>query len=224
LLAFLRLLITSRRLKKKRAKKCRPELSPLPGVQLFEVDSRANTPERREALELFSQNFNDTYDPTLEEMNILLKKGVFRIFVLKKHDLPGKRVAGMAMVTNQGKEGVLHIEYLAISDLCQGKGMGGLMLKNLVGCLKRESKSLNRGPKLLTLECEDRLIPFYSKFDFQNCELEPVTMEGEKNGKKVSLRYHLMSTPLESGHTKHLNHKKFLNGHRKALTRRLNAH
>jgi len=222
LLAFLRLLISSRRAKK-RAKKCRPQLSPIPGVQLFEVDARANTPERREALELFSQNFKDSYDPTLDEMDRLLKKGAFRVFVLKKADLPGKRIAGMAMITNAGKERVLHIEYLAISDLCQGKGMGGLMLKNLVGCLQKETHSLNRGPKMLTLECEDRLIPFYSKFDFQNSELEPVTMESEKNGKKVSLRYHLMNTPLSSEPTKNLHHKKFMNGHRKILNRRLNA-
>jgi len=213
----------SRRLRKKRAKKCRPQLSPLPGVQLFEVDSHANTQERREALELFSQNFKDSIDPTLDEMDRLLRKGVFRIFVLKKEDLPRKRIAGMAMSSNQGKKGVLHIEYLAISDLCQGKGLGGLMLKNLVGCLQRESRSLNRGPKLLTLECEDRLIPFYSKFDFQNSQLEPITCKSEKNGKTVSLRYHLMSTPLASEPNKNLHHKKFLNGHRKDLTRRLNA-
>jgi GNAT superfamily N-acetyltransferase len=174
-------------------------------------------------LELFTQNFKDTYDPTLDQMDRMLKKGAFRVFVLKKEDLPGKRIAGMAMVSNMGKKGVLHIEYLAISDLCQGKGLGGLMLKNLVGCLQRETQSLNRGPKMLTLECEDRLIPFYSKFDFQNSVLEPVTFESEKNGKKVSLRYHLMNTPLSSESTKNMHHKKFMNGHRKLLTRRLNA-
>jgi len=154
----------------------------------------------------------------------MLKKGAFRVFVLKKDDLPGKRVAGMAMISNMGKERVLHIEYLAISDLCQGKGMGGLMLKNLVGCLQRETKTANRGPKMLTLECEDRLIPFYSKFDFQNSEIEPMTMEAEKNGKKVALRYHLMKTTLATeSSTKNMHHKKFMNGHRKLLTRKLNA-
>jgi len=171
---------------------------------------------------MFLTNFKGPDEPNEKQFEALLRRGIFRLFVLKKDDLPdGKKCAGMAVISNYGRKSVIHIDYLAISELCQGKGLGVLLMKSLIGYLTHHGSSPN--PKLFSLECEERLIPFYSRLGFLNAELKPMSCQTERDGKVVTLHHHLLVSPVDSENQKPFS-RSSLRTYRKQLDSRIRSH
>jgi len=119
------------------------------------------------------------------------------VFILKKDDLPdGKSVAGVAFIATWGQNSAIHIEYVAISDACQGKGLGTILLRSLILRLQNEVKSSANAPKMLTLECEKKLIGFYSRLGFKVSPTTPRVWKIHSNGKQVPHQYFFLGTSL----------------------------
>jgi len=181
------------------------------GIHLHEIDPHSNSTTLEEALMLYSNNFHESADLTIDELKELLRRGAFRLFILKKDDLPeGKEVAGMALTVTYGQNIGVNVEYFAISPACQGKGLGTLFLNCLISSYKREVESLDRGPCLLTCECEEKLSRFYSRSGFQKSSLNPDIWENEKDGVITPVSYYLLGTSLRESGQRYLNDEKFL--------------
>jgi len=151
----------------------------------------------KEALDLFEENFIGPEEPSRSEFPFLLKKKIYRVFILKKDDLPnGKSVAGVAFTANWGQSSAIHVEYVAISDACQGKGLGTILMRSLILRLQNEVKSADNGPKMLTLECEKKLINFYSRLGFKLSPTPPRVWKIESDGKVIPHQYYFLGTSL----------------------------
>jgi len=119
------------------------------------------------------------------------------VFILKKDDLPdGKSVAGVAFTASWGQNSAIHIEYVAISDACQGKGLGTILMRSLITRLQSEVKSMDNGPKMLTLECEKKLIGFYSRLGFKLSPTAPRVWKIQSNGRQIPHKYFFLGAPL----------------------------
>jgi len=155
------------------------------------------TSDFKEALDLCEINFTGPDEPSREEFSLLLKKKIFRMFVMKKDDLPdGKTVAGVAVTAVWGQKVAVHIEYVAITDACQGKGLGTILMRTLILRLQDEVKTLDKAPKMLTLECEKKLISFYSRLGFIVSPAKPRVWKIESQGKAVPHEYFFLGTAL----------------------------
>jgi GNAT superfamily N-acetyltransferase len=155
------------------------------------------SPDFKEALDLFEKNFIGPEEPSRSEFPILLKKKIYRVFILKKDDLPdGKSVAGIVFTATWGQSSAIHVEYVAISEACQGKGLGTILMRSLILRLQNEVKSADNGPKMLTLECEKKLISFYSRLGFKLSPSPPRIWEIESDGKAIPHQYFFLGAPL----------------------------
>jgi len=162
-------------------------------VQLYKMEPSSTSNEFMEAVKLITDNFKGQCEPDQHQLIQLIRNKFFTLFVLKKHDLPsGKTVAGVVVTSNFGVKEVIHLEYIIISEACQGKGVGTIILRNLISLLELEGKLVERSPQFLTLECEEKLIPFYSKVSFKDSNLHPLQSDIERNGKKLCVKYHWM--------------------------------
>jgi len=174
----------------------------------------------QQALELLDLNFRGPDEPTCREFPILLKKGIFRIFVLKKDDLPdGKNVAGVAVTASWGLQNTTHLEYIAITDACQGKGLGTLLMRGLMTRFRNEVATLDKGAKMLTLECEKKLLSFNSKLGFRLSPVKPRIWQIETNGKQIPHEYFLLGSALTNPDvtSRFLDDKNFVRKYRKVL-------
>lgn len=194
-------------------------------INIYEIlPHMSKSSDFQQAIEMLDLNFRGPEEPTRNEFAILLKRGVYRIFVLKKDDLPnGKTVAGVAAIVNWGMPQThlaYHLEYVAITDACQGKGLGTLFMRGLINRFRKEVYSIEKGAKMLTLESEKRLMGFYSKLDFRVSPVtKPRVWEIEANGKMVPHEYFLMGAPLTDPDLtkKYLDNKDFVRPYRKQL-------
>jgi len=169
----------------------------LPKVQLFEIDPSSTCPELIECVEMITNLFQGPGEPDQKQILTLIRKRLFRVFVLKKYDLPkDKSIAGLVVISSFGFKNVVHLEYTIINEVYQGKGLGTIIMQSLISLLKAESQSLDNHPKYLTLECEERIMPFYAKTSFQDSELSPLPCHAEKTGKKVIIMYRWMEAQL----------------------------
>jgi len=174
----------------------------------------------QQVLELFHKNFRGPDEPSLSEFPILLRRGIYRVFVLKKDDLSdGKNVAGVAITANWGISNAVHLEYVAISDACQGKGLGTILMQTLITRFRNEVLNLDKGAKMLTLECEKKLINFYSRLGFRTSPAKPRIWEIETNGKQIPHEYFLLGTTLSNIDiaSRFLDNKNFVRPYRKIL-------
>jgi GNAT superfamily N-acetyltransferase len=135
---------------------------PLPSgstVPLQEVlAAGTSSKEYYEVLDLYRANFGGPEEFKPEHFQRLIQMGVYRLFILTKDDLrDGKNVAGFIFIGRYGHT-YASLEYIAVSEQCQGKGIGPLIMKHLLAQLEREKKA-----KLLSLECKKPLVPFYQK-------------------------------------------------------------
>lgn len=169
----------------------------LPKVQLFEIDPSSTSSELTESVDMITSLFAGPGEPDKRQILALVRNRFFRVFVLKKHDLPqGKSVAGVVMISSFGFKNVVHLEYTVISDLLQGKGLGILIMQSLISLLKVENYGQDKAPKYMTLECEEKLMNFYSKTSFKDSELSPLPCHSEINGKKSIILYKWMEAQL----------------------------
>jgi len=171
------------------------------GIEIYELDPNyeRDYEELQEVLELYDLNFRGPVEPSKSQMFRLIRKGIFRVFILKKDDLPvGKKVAGMILTATWNQRLGIHIEYLAISNFCQGKGLGTILIRSLVNLMKKQVRKLtNNGPRLLTLECEQNLLSFYRRVEFQVSCIEPTIWEVEHNGIISLTKYYLMGISID---------------------------
>jgi GNAT superfamily N-acetyltransferase len=169
----------------------------LPKVQLFEIDPSSTCPELTESVEMITSLFAGPGEPDKEQLFALIRNRFFRVFVLKKNDLPqGQTVAGVVVISSFGFKNVVHLEYTVINEVLQGKGLGILIMQSLISFLKAENRCQGKGPKYLTLECEEKLINFYAKTSFQDSKLSPLPCLSEISGKKSIILYKWMEAQL----------------------------
>lgn len=164
------------------------------GVQIYEIlPHMTRTKDLKDALDLCEVNFTGPNEPTRSEIIKLIKLRLFRVFVLKKDDLPkGKAVAGVAVTATWGQNSAVHLEYIAITNDCQGKGLGTILMRSLISRYKFEVTNLDKPPKMLTLECETKLISFYTRLGFKLSLAKPNVWALNENGKEISHEYYLM--------------------------------
>jgi len=169
----------------------------LPKIQLFEIDPSSTCSELNDSVDMITNIFQGPGEPDKNQVLKLIRKRFFRLFVLKKDDLPkGKSIAGLIVISSFGFKNVVHLEYTIIDDIFQGKGLGLLIMQSLISFLKAETKSLDNYPKFLTLECEEKLMPFYSRTTCEDSELSPLPCHAEKFGKKLIILYRWMEAQL----------------------------
>jgi len=149
----------------------------------------------REVVSLWQDEFKGPAEVSLSSFVNLVKAGVYRVFVLPlgAGGGGGGSLAGMFVTSNYGQNIVEHVEYLAVSQACRGKGVGSILCQLLVHVLS----SAKTVPKLASLECEEKLIPFYSRLGWHHIrELEPSSYLLEKDGEVQFVKYHFMTLPI----------------------------
>eukprot|EP01080_Neovahlkampfia_damariscottae_P004071 gene4071-7360_t len=118
-----------------------------------------------ETFELYKENF-----PARDEMDHktvvkLLNEGILRVFI----SIVDSKVSACALISLPQKNlPIGHLEYLFVNKKIQGKGIGTKFMNNLINFLKIEKKLT-----VLTLECVESLIKFYSKFEAQISTIGP---------------------------------------------------
>jgi len=189
-----------KRITNKNSIKVYPEKLLIVGVQLFEIGPGSFS-ELQQVADLFEENFRGPVEPSRNQIIEFVKRGVYRLFVLKKDDLPsGKSVAGMVLTSTYGQKFGEHVEYLAVSNECQGKGLGSLLIKSLVAQLRRNNligSTSTKKPHLLTLECTKQLVNFYKRSDFELSSLPPFLWNVEHDGVVSPVEYFFMGTSID---------------------------
>ncbi len=93
----------------------------------------------------------------------------FSVFINKSNSDSDKNslVSGFALFNFFSKKKLLHLDYLSLSKLMQGKGNGKAYLQYLINHVyKKNYKQF----KYLVLECEDHLVQFYKSNGFIQIE------------------------------------------------------
>eukprot|EP01097_Dermamoeba_algensis_P003552 TRINITY_DN2451_c0_g1_i1.p1 TRINITY_DN2451_c0_g1~~TRINITY_DN2451_c0_g1_i1.p1 ORF type:complete len:163 (+),score=19.77 TRINITY_DN2451_c0_g1_i1:355-843(+) len=140
---------------------------------------------------LFKENFSGPSEYGEREVLTQFARGLYRAFVLYRSDVDG--LVAFAM-TLQLTSTASHLEYLAVSSKAQGKGLGSLVLREL----KRE---LQKGTdKVLTLECEKKLIPFYQKLGAIDVGVKPKEWKISKGGVDQVIAHHFLVLPIDEQH------------------------
>eukprot|EP01098_Paradermamoeba_levis_P016274 TRINITY_DN868_c0_g1_i1.p1 TRINITY_DN868_c0_g1~~TRINITY_DN868_c0_g1_i1.p1 ORF type:complete len:171 (-),score=21.90 TRINITY_DN868_c0_g1_i1:79-591(-) len=143
-------------------------------------------------MEIFFENFRGPEEYGLEDILTQFQRGIYRMFVLFKHDVPGS--AGFVITASYAGGRASQIEYLAVRAQCQGKGLGSLAIQFLAKQLQHDPIP----PKVLTLECEKKLCPFYQKYGFEDLGVKPKNWVLEKAGKSVLVPHYFLLKPLSS--------------------------
>jgi len=196
------------------------------GVHIYEIlPHMTHTSDLKDALDLCEVNFTGPNEPSRSEIIKLIKMRMFRVFVLKKDDLPkGKAVAGVAVTATWGQNSAVHLEYIAITNACQGKGLGTILMRSLISRYRFEVTEVNKPPKLLTLECETKLINFYTRLGFKLSSAKPAVWALNSNGREISHEYYLMGAELtDMDPREYLNNANFFVPYRKAVISRSNT-
>lgn len=154
----------------------------------------ANDAAFSEAMHLYTTNFRGPEEPSVEQVRRAMHKGLYRLFILTKHDLKAKTVAGMILVAPYGK--CVNVEYCAIDEQAQGRGLGTIMLQLLIDLLETEARG-GRRCKLLTLECKKSLVPFYQRVGFVESSLKPTVCPMVEKGALVDVPLFFMGYAIE---------------------------
>lgn len=161
----------------------------------------------QQATELLSLNFKGPKEYGPKDIEVVLRAGMFRLFVLLLPDpfMPGSLiVAGTAFTIIYFKRKAMHLEYLAVSNSFQGLGLGKLIVSKLMSYdRERETPSspssttMSLKLALLTLECKADLIGYYEKMGAQNSGLTQVWEIDYGNGALVTGTHHFLFFPLD---------------------------
>jgi len=163
----------------------------------------------QQATDLLYSNFKGPKEYSPSDILTLMKCGLFRLFVLllpdKKH--PGKMfVAGTAFGVVYFEKQAMHLEYLAVSDQCQGMGLGTLILRYLRYTYDYDNNQDNKNNnnqgkqrfqgqsklKLLTLECSKKLTGYYQKLGARDSGLTQVWQLDNGSGAIQTCTYHFL--------------------------------
>lgn len=162
-------------------------------------------PIYKETLEMYTSTFLGKDEFTSNEITVMMKLGIYRLFILYQHDLPlingqPRSVAAYMFVANYRRQKVYHIEYFAVSPSLRGKGIGSVMFHSIVNLLEIEAKR-NDFTVMLTLECEQHLLSFYSRLGMLNSQLKPNDWKVMHGGKEQVISYYYMIKPLNDTNT-----------------------
>lgn len=160
-----------------------------------EEDAKDTPAAFSEAMHLYVTNFAGPEEPTVDQVRRAMLKGLYRLFILTKHDLKAKTVAGMIIVAPYGK--CVNVEYCAIDEQAQGRGLGTIMLQLLIDLLETEARG-GRRCKLLTLECKKSLLSFYHRIGFVESSLKPNVCPMVEKGVLVDVPLYFMGFAVES--------------------------
>jgi ribosomal protein S18 acetylase RimI-like enzyme len=132
-----------------------------------------------ETLQLYKENFPDSYEMDSDTLISLLKQRILRVFV----SISSYKVSACAMLTSRTTPGLCHLDYLFVNKKLQGKGIGSTFMKNLLEFLSKE-----RYFAAMTLECVDGLVGWYQKLGGIKSKLKPSKF-GEENPKVFNFMY-----------------------------------
>lgn len=140
---------------------------------------------------IYLRNFPGPAEFTVSQVAKMVEIQVYRLLILSINDKQGQRVAGFALCANYGgttPSSFVHLDYMAIADSVQGKGMGTLFMRTLIENFKMEAVSSGT-LALMTFECESKLLNFYGR-------LGAITATGIKPGYYDGVPYHFNAIPL----------------------------
>jgi len=128
-----------------------------------------------QALELYATCFPGDDEFTVDQIRVLIGKGDYRLFILTRDDLPDRKtVAGMLLLMPYAGGKFVNLEYCAVAESCRSKGLGTIMMRLLLLHLAQEQDaSVQHWPRLLTLECKQCLVSFYTKHGCFDTKLKP---------------------------------------------------
>ena len=150
-------------------------------VELKDVDH----PLLAETVQLYQENFPESYEMDPETIIQLLRTGFLRILV----SVQSNQVSACAIISSR-LTGIFHLDYLFVNKKLQGKGIGSTFIKNLVKFLGSE-----KNITALTLECVENLIPFYQKFAAERTKLKPTKVNSGTESAKI---FHFLYIPIEN--------------------------
>jgi len=184
----------------KRSVTIHPANDQLKPTEFFEIAPNGITSSRdfQEVLDLYAKEFSGPSEPSIPKVIELVQQGIFRVLIMTQPDLPnGKHVSAFAMISSNEKGSYLHLEYFAVNSGCRGKGVGSWICKSLVRFLAKEARSKVKSPKFLSLECEERLISFYSRMGWEDVQLPPlVSKVSSASGVVEEKPFHFLAHPL----------------------------
>jgi ribosomal protein S18 acetylase RimI-like enzyme len=112
----------------------------------------------------------------------LLKEGSYQLLVAQDKQL----VVGFALIWICRKPAFVHLDYFAVADEWQGKGIGTMLYRWLTEHLIDFSPHA----RLLTLEVEDDLIAFYRRSDTHLLQDVPYIFPGVRGPVPMHLMVH----------------------------------
>ncbi|QKF94104.1 acyl-CoA N-acyltransferase [Fadolivirus algeromassiliense] len=127
--------------------------------------------EETDLLNIIFELYQITFHPSLKipqrEIRKFIKNDIYTTnYILDKNNV----ICGYCFHMHIAPINAVEIDYIAIHPDYQGKGLARMLFDHVYNtyCLTKKN------PKILTLECEDKLIGMYSKF---GCQLIPVEYE-----------------------------------------------
>jgi len=168
--------------------------------ELFELSPDAASNDSKafqEVLQLWSANFGGPVEPTISKLKELVRTGVYRVLILTQSDLSVGNVAAFAILSDYGHSSVVHLEYLAVTKVSRGKGLGTNFCQMLVRFFEKEEETKLIPHKVLSLECDSSLIPFYSRIGWVDTEIEPKLWLTEMKGELAHHPYYFLGIPID---------------------------
>lgn len=132
------------------------------------------------ALELYRLSFSSPAEPPYTHIDTLTQRGFYRL--LGMFDEEGVVVA-CGYVIELSSSGVYHLDYFCVNPNCRGGGIGTKFFNGAVEFLKRDGKY-----PFLTLECDTKLVSYYTKLRCVNPRVQSDSYEDHT--------YYLMYAPL----------------------------
>lgn len=111
-----------------------------------------NPSQYREITQIFLDGFRQSMRISQQKIKRRIKTGKYIVHLFMRDS----KIAGFSYSTMLNRD-VVHIDFFAIANWCKGGGTGTHALRLLQRCFKG---------KVITLECEDKLVNFYTKCGF----------------------------------------------------------
>jgi ribosomal protein S18 acetylase RimI-like enzyme len=140
--------------------------------QLIQVDATRDVALLRATLDLYTNTFTDDCELSREELEEAIKQGKYQVLVLPNGNEDIKGFAIIAQVS--AHNAYCFLDYFAVSPAFRGNGFGGKLFQMFV-----QYVSTMTTHKIILLECEERLISFYEKFNARRTQVYPTMCDGK---------------------------------------------
>ncbi len=140
--------------------------------QLIQVDA-SDVALLRATLDLYEQTFTDECESTHQEMEECIQQGKYLVLVLPDGQESIKAFAMIGHISAFNGEFCL-LDYFAVAPAFRGNGFGGKFFQMIISFVT------NMTPyKIVLLECEERLISFYSMYNAMRTIVPPSLCAGK---------------------------------------------